>query len=46
MRNIHRWGFSLIALGIAFWMSGVSPKLGSIVIVIGLVGLVIAWVVR
>jgi len=46
MRNIHRWGFLFIAIGIVFWMSGVSPKLGSIVFVIGLVGLVIAWVAR
>ena len=46
MRNIHRWGFIFIAIGIGLWMSGVSPKLGSIVFVIGLVGLVIAWVVR
>jgi hypothetical protein len=46
MRNIHRCGFSLIALGIAVWVSGVSPKLGSIVFVVGLVGLVITWVVR
>jgi len=46
MRNIHRWGFIFIAIGIVLWMSGVSPKLGSIVFVIGLVGLVIAWVVR
>jgi hypothetical protein len=27
-------------------MSGVSPQLGSILFVIGLVGLVIAWVIR
>ena len=46
MRNIHRWGFIFIAIGIVLWMSGVSPKLGSIVFVIGLVGLVIAWVIR
>ena len=46
MKNIHRWGFAFIAIGIVLWMSGVSPKLGSIVLVIGLVGLVIAWVVR
>ena len=46
MRNIHRWAFFFIAIGIALWMPGVSPKLGSIVFVIGLVGLVIAWVVR
>jgi small-conductance mechanosensitive channel len=46
MKNIHRWGFVFIAIGIALWMSGVSPQLGSIVLVIGLVGLVIAWVIR
>jgi hypothetical protein len=44
MKNIHRWGFFFIAIGIALWMSGVSPQRGSIVVVIGLVGLVIAWV--
>jgi hypothetical protein len=37
------WGFAFIAIGIALWMSGVSPQLGSILFVIGLVGLVIAW---
>jgi hypothetical protein len=42
MRNIHRWGFALIAIGIVLWMSGVSSKLGSIIFVIGLVGLLIA----
>jgi small-conductance mechanosensitive channel len=46
MKNIHRWGFFFIAIGIAFWMSGVSHQLGSILFVIGLVGLVIAWVIR
>jgi small-conductance mechanosensitive channel len=46
MKNIHRWGFFFIAIGIALWMSGVSHQLGSIVFVIGLVGLVIAWVIR
>ena len=46
MKNIHRWGFAFIAIGIVLWMSGVSPKLGSIVFVIGLVGLVVAWVIR
>ena len=46
MKNIHRWGFAFIALGIALWMSGVYPQLGSILFVIGLVGLVIAWVIR
>ena len=45
MKNIHRWGFAFIAIGIALWMSGVSPQLGSILFVIGLVGLVIAWVI-
>jgi 1,4-dihydroxy-2-naphthoate octaprenyltransferase len=44
MKNIHRWGFAFIAIGIALWMSGVSHQLGSILFVIGLVGLVIAWV--
>ncbi len=42
MRNIHRWGFLFIAIGIVLWMSGVSLKLGSIVFVI----VVIAWVAR
>jgi hypothetical protein len=37
MKNIHRWGFAFIAIGIALWMSGVSPQLGSILFVIGLV---------
>jgi hypothetical protein len=46
MKNIHRWGFAFIAIGIALWMSGVAPQLGSILFVIGLVGLVIAWVIR
>jgi len=46
MRNIHRWAFFFIAIGIALWMSGVSPQLGIIIFVIGLVGLVIAWVIR
>jgi hypothetical protein len=46
MKNIHRWGFFFIAIGIALWMSRVSPQLGSILFVIGLVGLVIAWVIR
>jgi hypothetical protein len=46
MKNIHRWGFLFIAIGIALWMSGVSPQLGIIIFVIGLVGLVIAWVIR
>jgi len=43
MTNIHRWGFVFVAIGIVLWMSGVSPQLGSILFVIGLVGLVIAW---
>jgi hypothetical protein len=46
MWNIHRWAFFFIAIGIALWVPGVSPQLGIIVFVIGLVGLVIAWVVR
>ena len=46
MRNIHRWAFFFIAIGIALWMSGVSPQLGIIIFAIGLVGLVIAWVIR
>jgi hypothetical protein len=46
MRNIHRWALFLIAIGIALWMSGVSPQVGIIIFVIGLVGLVIAWVIR
>jgi hypothetical protein len=46
MRNIHRWAFFFIAMGIALWVPGVSPQLGIIIFVIGLVGLVIAWVVR
>jgi len=46
MKNIHRWGFLFIAIGIALWMSDVSPQLGIIIFVIGLVGLVIAWVIR
>jgi hypothetical protein len=46
MKNTHRWGFFFIAIGIALWMSGVSPQLGIIILVIGLVGLVIAWVIR
>jgi hypothetical protein len=33
-------------MGIALWMPGFSPQLGIIIFVIGLVGLVIAWVVR
>jgi len=46
MRNIHRWAFFFIAIGIALWMSGVSSQLGIIIFGIGLVGLVIGWVVR
>ena len=46
MKNIHRWGFAVIAIGIALWMSGVSPQLGIIIFVVGLVSLVIAWVIR
>jgi len=46
MRNIHRWAFFFIALGIALWISDVSPQLGIIILVIGLVGLVIAWVIH
>jgi hypothetical protein len=46
MRNIHRWAFFFIAIGIALWVPGVSPQLGIIIFVIGLIGLVIAWVVR
>jgi hypothetical protein len=46
MRKIHRWAFFFIAIGIALWMADVSPQLGIIIFVIGLVGLVIAWVVR
>jgi hypothetical protein len=46
MRNIHRWALFFIAIGIAVWMSGVSPQLGIIIFAIGLVGLVIAWVTR
>jgi hypothetical protein len=51
MKNIHRWGFVFIAFvfiatGIVLWLSGVSPKLGNILFAIGLVGLVIAWILR
>jgi len=46
MKNIHRWRFFFIAIGIALWMSGVSPQLGIIIFVIGLVGLVVGWVRR
>ena len=46
MKNIHRWGFAFIAIGIALWMSSSSPKLGIIGLFIGLVGLMIAWFLR
>ena len=46
MGNIHRWAFFSLAIGIALWISGVSPQLGIIILVIGLVGLVIAWFIR
>ena len=51
MKNIHRWGFVFIefvfiAIGFVLWFFGVSPKLGSIIFAIGLVGLVIAWILR
>jgi hypothetical protein len=46
MRNIHRWALFFIAIGIAVWLSGVSPQLGIIIFAVGLVGLVIAWVIR
>jgi hypothetical protein len=51
MKNIHRWGFVFmafvfIATGIVLWLSGVSSKLGNILFAIGLVGLVIAWILR
>jgi hypothetical protein len=46
MKNIHRWGFFFLAIGIALWISGVYPQAGIIIFVIGLVGLVIAWVIR
>jgi hypothetical protein len=46
LRNIHRWALFFIAIGIALWMSGISPQLGIIIFAIGLVGLVIAWVIR
>ena len=45
MKNIHWWGGPVfIAIGIALWMSGLPTLLCSIVFVIGLVGLVLAWV--
>ena len=46
MRNLHRWAFFVIAIGIVLWMSGVSLQLGIIIFVMGLVALVIGWVVR
>ena len=46
MRNIHRWALFFVAIGIALWISSVSPQLGIIIFAIGLVGLVIAWVIR
>jgi hypothetical protein len=46
MGNIHRWAFFSLAIGTALWVSGVSPQLGIIILVIGLVGLVIAWFIR
>jgi hypothetical protein len=46
MKSIHQWGFLFIAIGIALWMASVSPQLGIIIFVIGLVGLVVAWVIR
>ena len=46
MKNIHWWGLALMAIGIALWMSGLSPLLCSIIFVIGLVGLVLAWITR
>ncbi len=39
-------GFIFIATGFGLWMSGVSPRLGSIVFTMGFVGLVVAWVAR
>jgi len=46
MKNIHWWGLVFIVIGIALWMFGLSPLLCSIVFVIGLVGLALAWVTR
>ena len=47
MRNIHRWAFFFIAIGIALSVSGVSSQLGIIKFVTGLVGLVIGgWYVK
>ena len=45
-RNIHRWAFFSLALGIALWVSGVSTQLGIIIFVIGMLGLVIAWFIH
>jgi hypothetical protein len=39
-------GLIFVTTGIGLWMSGVSPKLGSIVFTIGLVGSVVAWIAR
>jgi hypothetical protein len=46
MKNIHWWGLVFIAIGLALWMSGLPTLLCSIVFLIGLVGLVLAWVTR
>jgi len=46
MKNIHWWGLVFMAIGIALWMSGLPTLLCSIVFVMGLVGLVLAWVTR
>ena len=46
MKNIHWWGLVFMATGIALWMSGLPTLLCSIVFVMGLVGLVLAWVTR
>jgi|GEM_PF-3151315 hypothetical protein len=39
-------GFIFMATGIGLWIFGVSPKLGSVVFAIGLVGVTLAWVVH
>jgi hypothetical protein len=39
-------GFIFMATGFGLWMSGVSPRLGSVVFTMGFVGLVVAWVAR
>jgi hypothetical protein len=46
MKNIHWWGFVFIAIGIALWMSGLSPLLSSFVFIIGVVSLALVWVTR